>query len=167
MAVFAPCGGWFVEQHQRAVHRFLKRMACRARNILVPSTQWEHRLVVVKERWLPFVRVVTSGAIICALTELIGMRIFMALAAAHRRAGELHMRNCQLEIRRAMTLRTGHGAVRPNQRESCGCMIEPGEILPLLCRVARLASEGLACFIRRSHALRKLTLMNVFMAGCT
>lgn len=92
MARFASGRSGFVEEHQAAVYLFLERMARRARDAFMASLKRETGLFVVKKRRLPDPGVVAARAVARALSELVGMRILVAIAAmdgGFREAGVL------------------------------------------------------------------------------
>ena len=105
----------------------------------------------------------TRSAIITARTELIGMRVCVALATSHRSALELNVDQGQLHVRRLVAIGTAYGAMRTHQREACLRMIEYGHIVPALGRMAGLATGRLAGAVSLGHAFSKLALVNIFV----
>ena len=165
MAVFAGFRCRLIEEHQVAIHWFLQRVACRTSDVFVPSFQRESGLVMIKKRRLPFIAVVACCAIVGPGAELVGVRILMAIAAIDGGFRKIHVPHCQFHRRRLVAVDAGRRAMRPQERKVCLCVIEPGQIFPLACRVARLAAHRCSGCIAHRHPLHKLPLVHILVAG--
>lgn len=124
MTVVASRRRRLVEQHERSVYLLLQRVAGRAGDIFMSSLQRERRLVVIEERRLPLVRIVTPGAIAGASAKLIGVRILMAVRASSGSLGEVDVRHGPFHRGRAVAVDAGHGTMRAHERKVCPGMIE-------------------------------------------
>jgi len=100
-----------IEKYRLTFHLSLVRMTRGARNILVSTFQREDRLLMVKERRPPFLRVVAGRAIIHLLPELVAMRILVTIRTTRRGLCKLHMHHRLFQVGWAMTIHTGHRPV--------------------------------------------------------
>lgn len=120
---------------------------------------------MIEERGLPLNGVMALLAFVLALAELAGVRILMALVATNGRLGKVYVQHGAFHVGRLVTIDAGHGAVRSVQSKLRRRMIELRQIMPVLGDVARLAAERPVQRRQGSHAGRKLTVMNIFVAG--
>jgi hypothetical protein len=74
--------------------------------------EWEFCLVMVEERRPPFGYVVTLGALCGALTELVGMRVFVTIPAIDGGLREVDIPHGQFHIRWLVAIRAAHGTMR-------------------------------------------------------
>lgn len=144
MTIGACLGRRLIEEHRVAVDNSLQSVARGASHILVPPLQGKSSLLVIEQRRLPFVWVMTFRALRAAGPELIRMRILVTITAIDRGFGEFHLAHRQFHLWRFMTVDTPHRAMRSRQREVGLCMIELCQIIPPLSRMARLTSESFA-----------------------
>jgi len=164
VASLAGGGRRLVKEHHLVINGLLERVAGCAGNILMAALERKRGLLVIEERWAPFVVVVACGTVVGLRAELARMRILVALIANLGGIGETNMQHGQLHVRRLVAIGAGQSAVRANQWEGGLGVVEPGQILPLLCRVAGQAPQGCAFGIDRRHAFRELTVVNVLVA---
>lgn len=106
--------------------------------------QRESCLLMIEKGWTPLVGVVARITLLRALAELLCMGVFVAIAAPFRSFCEVYVSHRQLEVRWFVAVCTSHTAMRSQQWKACGVMVELRQILPLLCRVAGLATKLLA-----------------------
>jgi hypothetical protein len=164
VASFASLRRRLVKQHIFAIHFALELMARTACDILVSTLQREFSLLVIKQRRLPLIGVVALRALERPFAELLGMRILVALIASYRRIGEVHMDHVPFHVGGLVAVDALHRPMRSIESKLRGRVIEPGHVVPVLGLVARLASHRLAVRREHRHALRKLSMMDVFMA---
>src|SRR5581483_1726755 len=99
-------------------------MASRAGDVFMPSLQQKCCLVMIEKRRLPLIRIVATGAIVCASAKLIGMRVLVAVCAPHRSLGELDVRHGPFHSGRAVTVDASHSAMGTDKRKVCRRMIK-------------------------------------------
>ena len=133
-------------------------------NFLVSSLKMEvcPRLVV-KQRWLPFVGIVATGAIgvHAVVGELAGMRIFVAALAGDRSRLEDYILHCDFKVWRFVAAYACHRGMRPCKRKFRIGMVEPDDIRPQFCGVAAFASQRRAILPQPIHSVGKLTLVGI------
>lgn len=81
MTIYAGLRCRLVNENQYAIYRLLDYVAGRTGDVLMAAFQWETSLLVIEERRLPLVTVVTSPAVIHPLTKLVAMRVFVTITA--------------------------------------------------------------------------------------
>jgi len=101
-------------------------------------------LVVIEERRPPLAVVVASGAVVDAISKLVGVGIFVASDAGLRRARKVDMHQSQLQIRRLVAVCAGNRTMRAKEWKLGLSVVEFGEIFPVFGGVAGLASERFA-----------------------
>ena len=72
----------------------------------------EYGLVVIKERWPPFIAVVAGCTVVAACAKLVGVRISVTFVASLGCALELDVEHIQFHIWWLVAICTGHGAMR-------------------------------------------------------
>jgi len=72
----------------------------------------------------------------------------------------------QLHVRWLVAIGAGHGAMRTLERKLCPGMVKLRQILPLFCRVAGHAAQGLSFGIQPRHAIGELTFMDILVTAC-
>ena len=154
-----------VEEDVLPIYLLLELVAVSAGNSLMAALEGERGLFVIEERRLPFVAVVAGGTVAFLFGKLLAVRIFVALAACLRSLAEVDVQHGAFHVRRLVAIRALHGAVRADEGELRGGVIEGVQILPLLGCVACFAAERIALGILLRHALGKLAVMDVLVAG--
>lgn len=91
MTCFAGRGGRLVEEHRVSADDPLEHMACGTCDVFMPSLERKCRLVMVEKRRFPLDRVVAACAVGPARTELVKMRVLMAIAAIDGGSREVDM----------------------------------------------------------------------------
>ena len=124
MTRFARLWSWFVVKNLDFIHRLLEGVTCRTRYILVSALQRKSSSLMIEKRRAPLVGVVARVALLCALAELICVRVFMAIAAFCGGFCEVHVSHSELEIRWLVAVCASNSAMRSEQWESRGVMIE-------------------------------------------
>ena|SRR5579863_1198130 len=124
MASFARFGCRFVEEDQVLAYWLFERVARRTRDVFVSSLERESRLFVIKERRLPLIAVVASGAIVDPCAKLVPMWILVTIAAFDGCFREIHLAHVELHGGRLMAVDAGHCAMRAFQREVRLRMVE-------------------------------------------
>ncbi len=165
MTICARGGRGLVKQNISSIHRLLKSVTGGTSHILMSTLKWKDSLIVIEQRRPPFVGIVTRCAVIGARAKLIGVRVFVALAARHGGFFELNVHQGQLHVRRLVAVGAGNGAMRTYQGKPRARMIELDDVVPALGRMADLATKRFACAVALCHALGKLALVDVFMTG--
>ena len=92
------------------------------------------------------------------------MFVFVTLLALQGCRGEVRFAQLGLEVRGLVAVHASRGAVRSHQRERGFVVIESGEVLPGLGRVAGLASERFTVLARLAHSLFELAFVGIFVA---
>jgi len=121
---FAGHGGRFVEKHRVSADDLLERMTRGTCDVFVPSLKRKSCLVVVEKGRLPLDRIVATCAVGSTRTELVGMRVLVAIAAIDGSFREVHMLQIQLQIWRFVAVRTCNRAVCAHQRIPRLLMVE-------------------------------------------
>jgi len=163
MASFASRWRRFVKEHLGLIDQFLQRMARRTGHIFMASFQGKLSLVVIEERRPPLVAVVASGAVVGAISKLVGMGVFVASGACLRGARKVNMHQSQLQIRGLVAVGAGYRTMRAKEWKLSLSMVEFREIFPVFGGVAGLASERLSRRTGLRHAFRELTLVYVLV----
>lgn len=109
----------FIEKHQSTFHRLFDCVASGTGYIFVSTLQREGCLVVIEQRWFPLIRVVARLALVLSRSELVRMRIFMAICALHRGLSEIDVAHVEFHCRRLMAVHAGYGAMRTGKLELC------------------------------------------------
>lgn len=164
MAICAGTRCWLIKEDVFAVYRFDYLMTCRACNVLVSAFEREICGVVIKERRLPLIAVMTCRTVILPRAELIGVRILMAFVACFRRFSKANVHERTFKVWRLVAIRARYGAVRAYERKLSGAMVEPREFVPVLCVMADLASVNLVVAHCR-HSLIELPFVHILMAS--
>ena len=159
-------GSGLVVQHVASVHGFDIAVATDAADVLVHALERQSGAAVVKKGRLPLVAVVTAFAFWGrrGSGELAGVDIPVAALAGIRRRSEINVQKVGFEIWRLVAIRTGDPAVRADQDEFCGRVVEARQLLPRRLRVASFTASwptraGLP------HAFRELAPMRVAVAS--
>jgi len=107
-------------------------VAFRTAHVLMRATQREFGpLVVIKERWLPLVAVVTFNALRdTSLGELFPVNIFVAVLALGGSGFEVHIDQLRFQTWRLVAIDAGCHTVCAEQREPGLGVIESRQFLP-------------------------------------
>ena len=140
MAGFASLWSWLIEEHLVSVYLALELVARAARHMLMPALQRKSGFLVVEQRWFPLVAVMAFGALQSKLSELVRVRILMALIAGHRSIGEVHMQHRPFKIWRLVAVDALHSAVRTIQCKFRSGVIEACHVVPVFRLMARCAT---------------------------
>jgi len=81
-------------------------------------------LVVIEKRRSPLATVVTSLAIVGARTELISMRVLVAIPAIHRGFRKVDIPQVGFHIGWLVAISAGQCTMRTQERETCFFMIK-------------------------------------------
>ena len=107
--------GRLVEENTTFIDYLGQRVAAATVNISVNAFQWKSRArVVIEGRGLPFLRDVTPSATcdLGGVGELTAVRVGVTFLALLRRNPEIDVQQIGLELRRAVTIRASHRAMR-------------------------------------------------------
>ena len=126
MAIGAGRGSGLVKQHEITGDRLLEGVAGGAGNILVAPFERKLRFLVIEKRWFPLVAVVADSTIVGARAELVGVRVFVAVAAGAGGAVEPDMQHGQFHVRGLVAIRAGHGTMGAQERELGPVVVELG-----------------------------------------
>lgn len=118
---------------------------------------------MIEQGRLPLIAVVTSSAVIHPFSELIAVRIFVAIKAMDRCFREIDVLHGYFEIRRLVAICAADRSMRSNQREARLLMIEVPQVFPILCGMTRLASHGFTGRVMHRHALGELSAVRIFV----
>ena len=167
MAAFTLFGRVLVEEDLLPLKLAVVLMAAGARHVLVEPLKRElGLLVVVKQRRLPLggiVTIDTGGHAV--LGELLAVDIFVAVFALGGSGREVRLDQLGLHIGRLMAVDAGRGPVRPQQRERSLGMVKARELIPFLRGMAGLAASRDAIHESFPHALGKLAIVRILVAG--
>jgi len=157
-----------VEQHGLTVDLADRLVAEGAGHFLVRPLEGERGArFVVKQRGLPFRRVVAGSAIrqLAGRRELPAVNFLMTVFAAAGRGPEIYRLQRRLRLLRLVTARARHGAMSAQQLERSRRVIEAGQFSPGFHHVAGLAARQASVGAGLSHPFQELPAMRVIMAG--
>lgn len=124
VACFAVFRRRLVEQNHGSLNEAVVCVAGGAKHIFMSTFQRETRLLVIEERGAPLVCVVASFALASLCAELIGVRVFMTIAAMDRGFRELDVQHGPLQIGWPVAGGTLGGAMRASERKAGCVMVE-------------------------------------------
>jgi len=168
VAILAVLGRGFVEQDPLAIKIAEQLVTIAATHVLVRARQSERRaLVVVEQRWFPLGAVMTVGAgrDPVFLGELTAVDVGVALFALGGCLGEVHIDERGFQVGRLMAVAASNGPVRADQGELGLAVIEASEVFPGLGGVASLTAGRGAVRAESLHALGKLIVVRILVAG--
>lgn len=157
-----------VEQHRLTVDLPDRFVAERAGHFLVRPLKGERRTrFVVKQRGLPFRRVVARSAIrqLARRGELPAVNFLMAVFAAAWCGSEIYRLQRRLRLLRLVTACARHGAMGAQQLERSRRVIEAGQFSPGFHHMAGLAAQRATVCAGLPHPFQELPAMRVIMAG--
>lgn len=132
----------------------------------MPSLEWEVRpRIVIERRRYPALRIVairTGG--LARLLKLPGMHIFVTILANLRSSLELHLRGSSGSF---VTRGAFHSSMGSKQRKLRFRMVEPADVGPGPCIVARFAAQQRAVCALLCHAVLEFSVMGIAMARGT
>ena len=163
MAIDAFNGAVLVDHDLLFPDHFGLHVTLRAGDTRMPARQRQMRLVMVKRRGNPPLRVVAVGAVGLAVLcqELPVVGVLVAGFTLHRRAFEsLVGIGCSL-----VALSARNGAMRAEERELGLGVVEAIDIGPRLHRVTGFAAERRSIRPLLCHAVVKFALVRILMAG--
>lgn len=155
-----------VEEHGLTRNEPGRLVTLRAVYVLMSAAQRElGPLIMIEQRRLPFHAVVTfSTSRDARFGKLFRVHIFVAIFALRWRCLEVHIDQLGFQVRRLVAAGAAGRPVRSHEREWGFRMIEPGQVLPRLRRVARLASCNDLVRSNLLQAFLELPLMRIRVA---
>ena len=156
-----------VEQHGLTVDFADRLVAEGAGHFLVRPLEGERGArFVVKQRGLPFRRVVAGSAIrhLPLRRELPAVNFLMAVFAVAGRGPEIYRLQRRLRLLRLVTARARHGAMSAQQLKRSRGVIEAGQFSPGFHHVAGLAARQASVGVWLPHPFQELPAMRVNMA---
>jgi len=156
----------FVDENGLSGDKFCKLVTISAADILVRAAQWKIRSpIVIEKRGFPLYGVVAVGtAGKLAFGKLLAVNVFVAIFALCRGRPEIHVDQFGPKVRRLVALDASGGAMRAQQRKRGPRVIEAGEFLPRLCRVAGFAPGGDSVGAQLLHGFLELAVVRVSVA---
>lgn len=124
VAGFAVFRRRLVEQNHGSLSEAVVCVAGGAGHIFMSAFQGETSLFVIEERGAPLVRVVAGLALTGLCAELIGVRVFMTIAAMDGGFRELDVQHGPLQIGWPVAGRTLGRAMRASERKASCVMVE-------------------------------------------
>lgn len=170
MAVGASRWSWRIEEDLFSLRSAEKLVAAGTGDVAVLAFQSELcALVVIKQGWLPFRRVVAIAAlrnlIREQLRELAPVDVFMALFALFRCLLEVHIDQPRLHVWRLVAVNAGDCPVRACELKRSRAVVEPVQLSPSLSRVAGFAAHGFSVLADLGHSLLELAVVHVFVTA--
>lgn len=159
-----------VEKHCLPIHFARNFVTFVTTDVPVSSLQrkWS-AFVVIKLRWLPARRVMTTGAIgsVFASSELSGVGIGVTSGTVFRRGPEIDILQACLQCRGTVAIGAGYAAMRAKESEFCFRMIKPAKFVPSYGRMASFASRHRSVRTLRFHAFAELPVMRIHVTTGT